>query len=179
LYNIACKRSVLAKWIVISVTVGLVGLFVDGWNVAALLFTAVIIIWYSVETSEIRRLSFNPGLTVRWLRPAGGEWVLILTNQGKGSAINPHIEVESGLFRVETNGVNAIYPGDTIELSVKGVIGQSPMNATVFFKNDKPEILTITFEMGGKVGPSFVTKIAVGSPPISRVISTNWGIDSH
>ena len=104
-------------WLLLASIIGIIfGSISCRWDVFALMFTATILIWYSVETRGLRletqqtnRLSTFPALTLRY-EMEGGDWVILLGNIGKGPALNPKIEVLGGVNNVSFSleGMNAI-----------------------------------------------------------------------
>ena len=162
------------KWALSGVLVAMIfGFIACSWEVFALIFTAVIIMWYAAETRAIRLLSILPGLTMRWLRPNGGNWTLILTNQGKGTALNIDIKTSNPIFEIDIKGLNAIYQGDTIYVELQ----KSGKKLTTEDLNDlgsSPLVVTINFGSAENLAPSLLTEVEIKNPPHAKILKTKW-----
>lgn len=162
------------KWVFFAVLLAMIfGFIACSWEVFALIFTAVIIMWYAAETRAIRLSSILPGLTMRWLRPNGGDWALILTNQGKGTALNIDIKTSNSIFKIDIKGVNAIYQGDTIYVELQ----KSGKKLTTEHLNDlgvDPLVVTIYFGSAENLAPSLLTKVEIKNPPYAKILKTEW-----
>jgi len=149
------------------------GIIACSWEVSALIFTAIIIMWYTAETRANRLSSILPGLTMRWLRPIGGDWTLILTNQGKGTALNIDIKTSDPLFKVDIKGVNAIYQGDTIYVQLRKS-GKRLTTEDLSSLGATPLVVTIYFGSVENLSPSLVTEVEIKNPPCTKILRTEW-----
>jgi hypothetical protein len=160
-----------------------------------LTLTLVAIIWYSRETLILRKeqwrsnkiaekaswYSIMPGLTVRWTRQSGN-WELILSNEGKGCALNINLEIEgenAKRYKIVHNGVNAIYSGDTIGLpfyKMNEENGTTKPLSTEEFTNlgEHPIILKISFGSVENEKPTLSSRIKIKNPPEAEIIEINW-----
>lgn len=181
------KDKVFWSWLTVAVLMGaLFGCVAEDWTVFALVFTAVILVWYSAETRGLRlhtreanRLAVHPGLTLRYIRSGenqGGDWIFILSNVGKGVALNPEIAVTSKTgWKVDLNGVNAIYPGDVVEVFFRIPGGEKVTGgaATAFFQ---AELLKATIYFSSALDPKgrLSTEVEISNPPHITITNTNW-----
>jgi len=115
---------------------------INNWELKDLVLatTLIVILWYSKETLFLREeqrasnriakkslvWSLTPGLTMRWQKEGGSlrsySYRLILSNQGKGCALRPRLEIIGKLAReyeLDLYGVNAISPGDWVSVGLK------------------------------------------------------------
>ena len=162
------------KWIFAAILCAVIfGVITRSWEVSALVSTAVILMWYTAETRAIRISSTLPGLTMRWLRPSAGDWMLILTNQGRGTALNIDIKTSSPTFEIDLKGVNAIYQGDTIEVDIKKAAKKlTTEDINELEKN--PLIVTINFGSIENLNPSLSTEVEIKNPPHAKILKTDW-----
>jgi len=118
---------------------------INNWELKDLVLatTLIVILWYSKETlflreeqralkeeqrisNRIAKKSLMPGLTMRWQKEGGSlrsySYRLILSNQGKGCALQPRLEIIGRLvkeYEFDLYGVNAISPGDWAPVGLK------------------------------------------------------------
>ena len=158
---------------------------------AILTLTLLAIIWYSRETRILREeqrksnkiatktnwLSIMPSLTMRWIRQNGGEWNLIISNQGKGTALNVKIDIENNEendLKLNLDGVNAIYQGDTIYTKFQKKSGAKlAMEDYVKFSNE-PINVKISFGSADDPEPTLFTTMMIKNPPDSKILKTKW-----
>jgi hypothetical protein len=176
------KDKIWWAWLISSAIIGvLVRLLTKDWNVTALMFTAIILLWYSTETRKLRitsldsyRLSRSPFLTLRYRKTDLG-WDLILTNQGKFVALNPEINIinkeKHPSLKFKLYGVNAINSGDWVPIGweVNGEI-----NKPNYF-NDLDEnplkVEIISYSILGELCPS---EAEIKKPYESKILKTPW-----
>ncbi len=187
-----------AFWIVTSGAVlsGGITWYFSSAEVGALVFTAIYILWYSIETSKLvkatkeanhlasktrdemimaNQLSIQPGLVLEYKRgETAGLFELI--NIGKGGAINIHIESSNPEFVFKLGGINAIGAGDRAEIILSRISAlQSYLSLDDLspFGLD-PLIATIYFERTKKLPWKLRTIIEVKNPPNIKILETHW-----
>jgi len=185
------KDKIARMWLGAAVLVG--GLFAIlnycfsdfPWDTFVLMFTASVLVWYSMETRgsrlialEVKRLSIHPGLTIRYQRNGenqDGDWGLILSNEGNGAALNPVIEVIDSPHDLvfELNGVNAIYPSHAVPISWTHEGKRNDQNIFTLFTSS-PLKIRITFSHALDLGALLVTEQELWSPPKSKIVKTVW-----
>jgi hypothetical protein len=158
-----------------------------------LTLTLIVILWYSKETFVLRQsqdesneisirsisLSMMPGLTMRWYRPNGADWILILSNQGKGTALNIQASIEGhwkDKWSLELEGVNAINSGDTVHVGIKNQLNQILTTEQTSALSEKPLKIRIIFGSAENLLPTLSTLVEIKNPPDSKIIETKWGI---
>lgn len=136
-------------WIILSLLAGtFFGFLSCSWEVFALIFTAVTLIWYSVETRGLRlearesnRLSVLPAL-VLIQEEVNGTNKFFIKNLGKGLAINPRVIVISNskeeVFALDY--INVIAPGDRfiipdIQRTIEGHHGKQNLGTKITFSS--------------------------------------------
>lgn len=178
----------------IATSLGLtIGLLSRSAEVGALIFTAVFIAWYSIETSKLvketknanflglktrkemtlaNQLSIQPALILEYK----GVGLLNLKNIGRGAAMNIRIDSHNSEYNFELSGVNAIGSGEEKEVKIKRnggdlssednlSFGRSPIVATIFFERTK--------KFKGRV-IELRTKIEIQNSPKSKIIDQYW-----
>ncbi len=162
-------------------------------EVGALVFTAIFIAWYSIETSKLvketknanilalktrkemtltNQLSIQPALVLEY-EEAG---LLNLKNIGKGAAMNIRIDSNSPEYSFALSGVNAVGSGEEKKVRIKRNNGnlssednlsleRSPIIATVFFERTK--------RFKGRIVELY-TKIEIKNFPNSKIIDKYW-----
>ena len=167
----------VSNWLILATGVGATfGLISSGWDVFALMFTAVVLIWYSIETRQLRFLSTAPGLVLRWAN--GGDLqgiTLRLSNQGKGAALNPAIRLNRPDLILEGfDDLNAVTDRDEHIGCVAQ--GDSRLYWQESFRrlnlDTNPLIATIIFQ--GMDGVQHSTIIELKQPPRARIIKASW-----
>lgn len=152
-----------------------------------LFWTFLVIILYTIETYRLRdetyslaqatleanRSAHQPGLTMRWMRPNNGDWVLILTNQGKGTALNIEIVTDNNEFEIDCGGVNAIYQGDAIGVDIKKD-NRKLTHEEIDTLSESPLNVVIKFSSMENLSSLFSTKIEVKNPPHAKITETHW-----
>lgn len=178
------KDKIIWFWISFAIVVGLVFLGISGdGNISAIMFTAVIFIWYSVETRKLRvnsqesnQISVNPGLTFRYKDEGDLGWSFIMSNHGKGVALNPKIIIQNTNLEnlsFDLNGVTAIYQGDWVPVSWK--FNGKHNDQSILNKFEK-EPLHVKIEFYSHLDPKgkLFTEIEIGKPPNSKIIKSTW-----
>ena len=171
-------------WLLMAVFVGFIvhHLTPLDWNAAIVAFTAVLLAWYSIETRFLRvqsfdatRLSIHPGLTLRYKRGPIG-WTFLLSNEGKGAALNPRIislNIDDFPLVFNVNGVNAINAGDSIDVSW---YYHGFENSECVFNDfgDRQIAVRIEFQSAFDLDTILTTEELIGGPPISSITKTSW-----
>ncbi len=156
------------------------------WNVFVLMFTALVLVYYSWETRNLRneglkanRIAAHAGLTLRWImrdEHFGPRWHLHLSNQGKSSALNPRVVLINAPDRVTLrgfDGVNAIVEGDGIDGHLtRDDIRLAPDELAKFFET--PVTAVITFSTMEDLGRKFETTVKILHPPYSAIEAARW-----
>lgn len=168
------------------------------WEVATLMLTAVFVAWYTIETQKLREatqesnrlsakmraemviantLSIQPGVVINYERGEHGNRYLVVSNIGKGPAINLRIESKSGdyLFDLDTD---VLHSGEKRDISLrrKGKDGSADTMITDFARefDSKSEEATIFFDRIKRWRTPLSTRVEVKHPPNVRILERNW-----
>lgn len=180
----------LLSAIILGLTAGLLSYSAE---VGALIFTAVFIAWYSIETSKLvketkganflvlktrkemtlaNQLSIQPALILEYK----GVGLLNLKNIGRGAAMNIRIDSHNPEYNFELSSVNAMGSGEEKEVKIKRngsdlssgdnlSLERSPIIATIFFERTK--------KFKGRI-VELRTKIEIKNSPNSKIIDKYW-----
>jgi hypothetical protein len=152
-----------------------------------LFLTLLAIVSYTFETYRLRvetqrmaqtalegnKAASRPALLIRWFRSKEQGWMLILTNQGKGTALNIECSVTETEYSLDWEGVNAIYQGDTVPvLLLKNGLRLSTEDLAALGTNP----ITIIIRCGSvdNLSTTLVTKVEVRNQPATKIIEAAW-----
>ena len=181
------KDIAVQFWISVAILLGFILYFVSrDWTVFILTFTATLLVWYSYETRGVRRASIDanrlasmPALTIRYKRDGineDGNWMLLLSNVGKGVALHPRIipvEHNAGeTITFDLRGVNAIYQGHSVRV-LWIADGKTATNPFMDLANN-PIVIKVEFSSALDTSGYFYTEHLVKNPPYAEIINTRW-----
>ncbi|OGZ67624.1 MAG: hypothetical protein A3D35_02555 [Candidatus Staskawiczbacteria bacterium RIFCSPHIGHO2_02_FULL_34_9] len=178
------------QWLGIALSSGMIfGLLSHRWDVFALMFTAVILFWYSVETSNLvnktektrqemviaNQISVQPILTLEYLQN-GSTWHFRLKNIGKGSAMNIEIKSDRQEYIFELSGLNILKYDDEEYIELRK--NSNPLSSEDWLLlSSEPIIATIIFYRTKKSNNKLVqlwTKVEIKNPSKTKIIETKW-----
>lgn len=170
------------KWLLAAIDIGsLAGILAWSWEVFALVFTAILILWLAYELHRQNRLSHYPTLTMRWASGVDG-WKLMLENGSGGIAFNIALDQvvrDDVAYVFNLSGINAIYPGQQAEIKIrrtdlrKGIIG-APSSEDLQLLETDSVITRIYFSRADNLRTLYFTEVEIKNPPTVRILSTNW-----
>jgi hypothetical protein len=170
------------KWFMAAADIGaLAGIITWSALVFAVVFTAIILMWFALETHRSNRASRYAGVTMRWALGGGG-WTLLLENRGKGVAFNIAIEqvrFDSVSYTFSLGGTNVLYPSDSAEVFIRrtdlkrGLIAP-PTPDQLQELELEPLRTAIYFNRENDLHTRCMTEVEIKNPPTVRILSTNW-----
>ena len=175
---------------ILAICLYLLGL---NWEVVALMFTAVYIAWYSLETHKLvietktanklsgkmwqemvmtNKLSIQPAVIMEY----NNDWRLTLRNIGKGVAMNIDIKImESKIPYIFKFHKNILGPGESVFVQMQREDGFVNDFHKEFRTNSVRAI--IFFERIKRLPKKLTTEIEFKNPPIIDILETNWQLD--
>lgn len=109
-------------WLALAAILSLISGILVNSEVGALVFTAIFIAWYSVETRNLvmemkitNVLAVQPIIVLDYNRE--GEWMLHLQNIGKGAAIKLEVHPQNQDYRLEIDK-HTLAPGEAIPMKI-------------------------------------------------------------
>jgi len=170
------------KWLLAATDIGaLAGILAWSWEVFALVYTAILILWLALELHRQNKISHYPTLTVRWVSGQNG-WTLLVDNRSSGIAFNITIDQivrDHVAYAFNLNGVNTIYPGEGAEIQIrrtdlhKGVIG-APTTDELRLLDGEALVTRVYFSRSEDLRMRYFTEVEIKNPPTVRILNTNW-----
>ena len=195
-------KNPLLVYFGIALVLGLLGGWLYGPEVGALLFTAVFVAWYSMETHELtkntkiandisskvkneirqtNKISITPGLVLEH-RVIGEselqERGFTLKNIGKGGAMNIKIlnDDQTSHFGFDLNGVSSLGERESVPVRIRRKMQERLSEDHWQTIKVRPLKVTIYFDRIKPLTKKLTTKMEISYPPNVTVKETDWSL---